>query len=205
MTLADPDAVGYTASYDASEGLYTVTNTATNQTTQMTEESFDEFISKMDTTIQDLGLFRNRVLDGTVVTIRESWNQDYLSMGAMQEVDALNLKLGGFDDALELQEAYRTVFYPSRAEQLDRVVHGLDTGRVVSEDIKNSYLENDGNVSADVVNIQSEFDSKAGGITAGDVDEARSENTRGNDMPATGNQPGADGTGTGTEEQPRVL
>jgi hypothetical protein len=56
-----------------------------------------------------------------------------------------------------------------------------------------------------VVNIQSEFDSKAGGITAGDVDEARSENTRGDDMPATGNQPGADGTGTGTEEQPRVL
>lgn len=200
--MADPDA-RYTASYDASEGLYTVTNTATNQTTQMTEESFDEFITKMGTTIEDLGLFRNRILEGTVVTIRESWNQDYLSMGAMQEVDALNLRLGGFDDALELQETYRTVFYPSRAEQLDRVVHGLDTGRVVSEDIKNSYLENDGNVSADVANIQGEFDTKGGSITAGDVDEARSENERGSDMPATGNQPGNDGTGT--EEQPRVL
>jgi hypothetical protein len=187
MTLSDPDA-RYTASYDASENLYSVTNTATGQTTQMTEESFDEFISKMDLTIQDLGLFRNRVLEGTVVTIRESWNQDYLSMGAMQEVDALNLKLGGFDDALELQ--------------LDRVVHGLDTGRVVSEDIKNSYLENDGNVSADVVNIQSEFDSKGGSIMADDVDEARSENERGSDMPATGNETGSD---AGSEEEPRVL
>jgi hypothetical protein len=205
MTLLDADS-GYTASYDASENLYSVTNSSTGVTTQMTEESFNEFISKMDTTIQDLGLFRNRVLSGTVVTIRESWNQDYLSMGAMQEVDAQNLKLGGFDDALELQEAYRTVFYPSRAEQLDRVVHGLDTGRVVSEDIKNSYLENDGNVSADVVNIQSEFDSSAGSITAGDVDEARSDNERGSDMPAAGDETGA-GTesGTGTEEQPRVL
>lgn len=199
MTLSDPDAA-YSASYSKSTDLYSVTNHATGQTVQMTEESFDEFITKMDTTIQDLGLFRDRILEGTVVTIRESWNQDYLSMGAMQEVDAQNLKLGSFDDALELQEAYRTVFYPSRAEQLDRVFHGLDTGRVVSQDIKTSYLENDGNITADVVNIQSEFDSSGGNITAGDVDEARSENTRGSDMPATGQQPAP-----GTEEQPRVL
>jgi hypothetical protein len=83
-------------------------------------------------------------------------------------------------------------------------VHGLDTGRVVSQDIKESYLENDGNVSADVVNIQSEFDSSSGHITAGDVDEARSENERGANMPATGDESGT-GADTGTEEQPRVL
>ncbi|MFC3491782.1 hypothetical protein [Glycomyces rhizosphaerae] len=195
--MSDPDAA-YSASYSKSTDLYSVTNHATGQTVQMTEESFDEFITKMDTTIQDLGLFRSRILEGTVVTIRESWNQDYLSMGAMQEVDAQNLKLGGFDDALELQEAYRTVFYPSRAEQLDRVFHGLDTGRVVSQDIKTSYLENDGNVSADVVNIQSEFDSSGGNITAGDVDEARSENERSSDMPPTGEEPGS-------EEPPPML
>ena len=182
--------------------MYTVTDSS-GQKFQMTEESFEEFISKMDTTIQDLGLFRDRLLEGTVVTLREGWNQDYMSMGAVQEVDALNLRLGGFDDALELQEAYKTVFYPSRAEQLDRVFHGLDTGRVISEDIKTSYLENDGNITADVVNIQSEFDSRDSGISAADVDEARSENDRGTDMPATGTEPGAEEPGS--DEQPRQL
>jgi hypothetical protein len=189
MTLADPDA--YLASYSESSSLYSVTNTATGQTVQMTEESFDEFITKMDSTIQDLGYFRDKLLGGTVVTIRESWNQDYLSMGAMQEVDATNLKLGGFDDAVELQEAYRTVFYPSRAEQLDRVYHGLDTGRVISEDIKTSYIENDGAISADVVNVQNEFDNRGSGINESDVDDVRSENDRGTDMPATGDESGS--------------
>lgn len=196
MTLADPDA--YLASYSESTNLYTVTDSTTGQRVEMTEESFEEFISKMDTTIQDLGYFRDKLLSGTVVTIRESWNQDYLSMGAMQEVDATNLKLGGFDDAIELQEAYRTVFYPSRAEQLDRVYHGLDTGRVISQDIKTSYIENDGDISADVTSLQNEFDNRGTGINANDVDEVRTENDRGTDTPTTGNEPGS-------EEPPPML
>jgi hypothetical protein len=196
MTLADPDA--YLASYSESTNLYTVTDTTTGQRVEMTEESFDEFISKMDTTIQDLGYFRDKLLSGTVVTIRESWNQDYLSMGAMQEVDATNLKLGGFDDAIELQEAYRTVFYPSRAEQLDRVYHGLDTGRVISQDIKTSYIENDGDISADVVNVQNEFDNRGSGINASDVDDVRTENQTESELPATGNE-------SGSEEPPPML
>ncbi|MCC3763847.1 hypothetical protein K3N28_12300 [Glycomyces sp. TRM65418] len=191
------DSNTYQATYDQSTNLYTVTNSGTGQRVEMTEESFDEFISKMDSTIQDLGYFRDKLLGGTVVTIRENWNQDYLSMGAMQEVDAVNLKLGGFDDALELQEAYRTVFYPSRAEQLDRVYHGLNTGRVISEDIKTSYIENDGAVSADVVTVQNEFDSRGTGINANDVAEVQAENSRGTDVPA--------GTEPGTEEAPPML
>lgn len=197
MTLLDSGS-GYTASYSTSSDLYSVTDTATGQTVQMTEESFDEFISKMGTTIDDLDTFRAQLLSGSTVVTRP-YTESYPQAGYYQaEIDTQNLKLGGFDDALELQEAYRTVFYPSRAEQLDRVFHGLDTGRVVSQDIKTSYLENDGNVTADVVSIQSEFDSSGSDITAGDVDEARSENERGSDMPATGQEPGA-------EEQPRVL
>lgn len=197
MTLLDSGS-GYTASYSTSSDLYSVTDTATGQTVQMTEESFDEFINKMGTTIDDLDTFRAQLLSGSTVVTRP-YTESYPQAGYYQaEIDTQNLKLGGFDDALELQEAYRTVFYPSRAEQLDRVFHGLDTGRVVSQDIKTSYLENDGNVTADVVSIQSEFDSSGGSITAGDVDEARSENERGSDMPATGNEPGS-------EEQPRVL
>ncbi|MFG3341975.1 hypothetical protein [Glycomyces sp. NPDC048151] len=195
MTLLE---AGYSASYDASEGLYAVTNTATGQTTQMTEESFDEFITKMGTTIDDLGSFRTQLLSGSTVVTRP-YAEAYPQAGYYQaEIDTQNPKFGGFDDALELQAAYRTVFYPTRAEQLDRVFHGLDTGRVVSEDIKNSYIENDGNVSADVVNIQGEFDTKGGSITAGDVDEARADNERDNDMPATGDE-------TGSEEPPPML
>jgi hypothetical protein len=195
MTLLD---AGYTASYDASENLYSVTNTSTGQTTQMTEESFDEFLVKMGTTIEDLGTFRAQVLSGSAVVTRP-YTESYPQAGYYQaEIDTQNPKFGGFDDALELQAAYRTVFYPTRAEQLDRVFHGLDTGRVVSEDIKNSYIENDGNVSADVVNIQSEFDTKGGSITAGDVDEARAENEGNNETPTTGD-------GSGSEEPPPML
>jgi hypothetical protein len=195
MTLLD---AGYTASYDASENLYSVTNTSTGQTTQMTEESFDEFLTKLGTTIEDLGTFRAQVLSGSTVVTRP-YTEAYPQAGYYQaEIDTQNPKFGGFDDALELQEAYRTVFYPTRAEQLDRVFHGLDTGRVVSEDIKNSYIENDGNVSADVVNIQSEFDTKGGSITSSDVDEARAENEGNNETSTTSD-------GSGSEEPPPML
>jgi hypothetical protein len=206
MTLADPDA--YLASYDSSERLYTVKNTTTGQTVQMTEESFNEFINKMDTTIQDLDTFRAQLLSGSTVVTRP-YSEDYPQAGYYQaQIDTLNPKFGTFDDAIELQEAYRTVFYPSRTEQLDRVFHGLNTGRVISEDIKNSYLESDGNVSADVVNIQNEFDSKGGTISASDVEEAREENESGRDMPATGNETGGNGSGgneSGGEEPPPML
>jgi hypothetical protein len=195
MTLLPSDMAS--ASYSQSTEMYTVTDSA-GQRFQMTEESFDEFISKMDLTLQDLGLFRDRLLQGTVVTIREGWNQDYLNMGAIQEVDALNLQLGTFDDAVELQEAYRTVFYPSRAEQLDRVYHGLDTGRVISQDIKVSYLESDGNVTADVSSIQGEFDSRGGGLSESDVEDVRGENE------GTDEEPGTEGD-PGTEDEPRQL
>ncbi len=75
---------------------------------------------------------------------------------------------------------------------------------MISEDIKTSYLENDGNITADVVSIQSEFDSRDSNISAGEVDEVRAENDRGTDMPATGTEPGAD-TESGSDEQPRQL
>ncbi|MDA1362449.1 hypothetical protein O1R50_22685 [Glycomyces luteolus] len=185
MTLLDA-GTGYTASYDASENLYSVTNTATGQTTQMTEDSFDEFITKLGSTIEDLATFRAQLLSGSTVVTRP-YTEAYPQAGYYQaEIDTLNPKFGGFDDALELQQVYRTVFYPTRAEQLDRVYHGLDTGRVVSEDIKTSYLENDGNVSADVVNIQSEFESSGGGITASDVDEVKSGDQNGTDTSTSG-------------------
>ncbi|WP_133884160.1 hypothetical protein [Glycomyces sp. NRRL B-16210] len=196
MTLL-PDGMA-SASYDSSTDLYTVTDNS-GQRFEMTEESFDEFITKMDSTISDLDNFRSRLLGGTVVTIREGWNQDYLSTAAIQDIDAVNPKFGGFDDAIELQEAYRTVFYPSRTEQLDRVYHGLSTGRDVSADIKVSYLETDDESEASLNDVQSGFDSR-GGVTDHEVDEVRQDNERGGD--GTGADPGAEGE---AEDEPPTM
>lgn len=193
MTLLPEDMAS--ASYSKQTQLYTVTDSS-GHSVQMTEESFDEFISKMESTISDLGLFRDKLMGGTVVSVRENWNNDYLSMAAFQDVDAVNLQLGTFDDAVELQEAYRTVYYPTRAEQLDRVYHGLDTGRVVSQDIKTTYLETDGDVTAGLDTVQNEF-SNNGGISESDVEDVRAEND-GNDGEAT--EPGEEG-----EEAPPML
>jgi len=190
MTLLPPEDMA-SASYNQKTATYTVTDSS-GQRFQMTEDSFEDFISKMGVTIDDLGLFRDKVLQGSVVSVREGWNQEYLSMAAFEDVDAVNLKLGGFDDAIELQQAYKTVYYPSRAEQLDRVYHGLDTGRVISEDIKTSYLESDGDITADVTSVQSEFDSRGGNISAGDVDEARADNKQDSGEPASDSEPGSD-------------
>ena len=188
MTLLPEDMAG--GAVRNTDGSYTVTDSS-DQQFQMTEESFDEFISKMGVSIQDLDTYRSQVMGGSVIRLREGLNPEYLSAGSFREVDTVNVPFGGFDDALELAEAYRGTFYPSRAEQLDRVFHGLDTGRVISEDIKVSYLESDGNVSADVVSVQSGFDSR-GGVSENEVTEVNNENS-------DEETPGADGETTGSE------
>ncbi|GAA1692547.1 hypothetical protein GCM10009830_45420 [Glycomyces endophyticus] len=173
------------------DGSYTVTDSSGTRF-QMTEESFDEFISQMGLTLTDLEFYRSQVLGGSVVRMRENANPEYMSASSLRDVDTVNLPFGGFDDAKELAEAYKSVFYPSRAEQLDRVTHGLNTGKVISEDIKTGYLESDGNVTASVASIGSEFDSRGGGITESEVNEARTDNAdESGDVPA-GDQPAGD-------------
>lgn len=189
MTLLPEDMGG--GAVQNRDGSYTVTDSSGTRF-QMTEESFDEFISKMGITLDDLELYRSQVMGGSVVRLREGANPEYLSAGSFQPVDTVNVPFGGFDDALELAESYKSVFYPGRAEQIDRVFHGLDTGRAISEDIKVSYLEADGNVTASVVSVQSEFDSRGGGLSENDVNDVRGDNERGNDTPGSGETPESD-------------
>lgn len=193
MTLLPEDMGG--GAVQNTDGTYTVTDSSGTRF-QMTEESFDEFISQMGLTLSDLEFYRSQVLGGTVVRLREGANPEYMNSGSLREVDTVNLPFGGFDDARELQEVYRTVFYPSRAEQIDRVAHGLNTGKVISEDIKTSYLESDGDISASVTSIQSEFSTRGGGITEADVNEAREDSPGG----TTEAPPAA-----GDDEQPDLL
>lgn len=191
MTLLPEDMGG--GAVQNTDGTYTVTDSSGTRF-QMTEESFDEFISQMGLTLSDLEFYRSQVLGGTVVRLREGANPEYMNSGSLREVDTVNLPFGGFDDAKELQEAYRTVFYPTRAEQIDRVAHGLNTGKIISEDIKTSYLESDGDISASVTSIQSEFNTRGGGITEADVTEAREDNTGDStDAPSAGDAPAGDG------------
>jgi hypothetical protein len=198
MTLALPPEDMASASYSESTNLYTVTDSS-GQRFEMTEESFNEFIVSMGMTVSDLGVFRSKLIGGSTVETR-FYAESYPQAGAYTaEVDLVNLKLGGFEDAIALQEAYKTVFYPTRTEQLDRVYHGLETGLVISEDIKTSYIENDGEVTADVVSVQSEFENRGGGLSERDVEEAREENAHGSEEAPAGEQPAA------TEEQPEML
>lgn len=188
-----------------SDGSYTITS-GSGDRFQMTAESFEEFASGMGLTIDDLGYYRDQVFGGSVTRLREGASPEYLNSGSLRDVDTVNLPFGTFDDALLIAEAYKTVLYPSRAEQIDRVYHGLDTGRVVSEDIKVSYIEGDGNVTADITTVGNEFDTRETTITSSEVDEAHSENnepTGEEPPPGQDTEPGQDPASD--TEQPEML
>lgn len=186
MTLLPEDMGG--GAVQNRDGSYTVTDSSGTRF-QMTEESFNDFISDMGLTLSDLEYYRSQVLGGTVVRLSEHANPEYMNSGSLRDVDTVNLPFGGFDDAKELAEAYRTIYYPSRAEQIDRVSHGLNTGKAISEDIKTSYLQSDGNVTASVTTIGSDFDTRGGGITENDVNEARGQNESGPGETPAGDEP----------------
>jgi hypothetical protein len=200
MTLLPEEMDGSYTAVRNTDGSYTVTTAG--QQFQMTAESFDEFISKMGLTIQDLDIYRSQVMGGSVVRMREGMNPEYISAGSFREVDTVNVRFGGFDDALELAEAYKGTFYPSRAEQIDRVFHGLDTGRVVSEDIKVSYLDSDGDITADITNIEGGFDSR-GGVSENEVTEVSNENDEDETSEPGTETPGAETPGS--EDEPTML
>ncbi|GAB3236719.1 hypothetical protein GCM10027447_35300 [Glycomyces halotolerans] len=171
----------------------TVTVGTGSESVTMTTEAFDEFISKMESTITDLGYTKSMVTNHEVVRIRGEL--DFIPDPAMfQRVDALNLKLGTFDDAKELAEVYRENFYKGKADQIERIYHGYDTGKVVSEEIATSYVDEDGNVAADITTVDSGFDTNEG-IDDSDVHEAEEvaeqEAEESTDDPAD-EQPGTD-------------
>ncbi|WP_335990282.1 hypothetical protein [Glycomyces sp. MUSA5-2] len=189
MTLLPEDMGG--GAVQNRDGSYTVTDSSGTRF-QMTEESFNDFISDMGLTLSDLEYYRSQVLGGTVVRLSEHANPEYMNSGSLRDVDTVNLPFGGFDDAKELAEAYKSIVYPTRAEQIDRVAHGLNTGKIISEDIKTSYLESDGDITASVTTIGNDFDTRGGGITEADVNQAREDNTRGSEDAPSADQPAGD-------------
>lgn len=125
------------------------------------EDAVSNLSAKLANIQTDLTDTRELVTNGDLTRIRSA---SFAMMPDIQfeQVDALNLKLGGFDDALELQKAYRENFYKGKAEQVERINHGYATGEQVSRDIMANYLDEDGNVAADVEQVESQFSSNDG-------------------------------------------
>jgi hypothetical protein len=139
-----------------------------------TDEAFQEFISSMESTLNGLDFMRGMVTNGEVTRIRGEL--DFVVDPAMiQRVDTLNLKLGGFDDAMSLQEVYRENFYKTRADQIERIYQSYETSREVTSDIHEHYIDAEGNVEADINVVGNEFDA-AGGPSETDIEEVHGRN-----------------------------
>lgn len=170
--------------YEVSEnndGTYTVTNNASGNQIVVDEEALAGLTSNLETIQSDLEGTRDLVTNGNLTRIR-SMTFHLMPDIQFQQVDALNLKLGGFDDALELQEAYRENFYKGKADQVERIHHGYVTGQQVSRDITQNYLDEDGNVEADVNLVESQF-ANNDGISESEVESA-------DDLPPEDDNPG---------------
>ena len=80
------------------------------------EDALEELTGDLTIIHTDLDDTRDLVTNGNLTRIRSA-NFAFMPQFQFEQVDALNLKLGGFDDALELQEAYRENFYKGKADQ----------------------------------------------------------------------------------------
>ncbi|WP_026932164.1 hypothetical protein [Glycomyces tenuis] len=167
---------------DNGDGTYTVTNQAGTQVV-VDEEALRDLTGSLGTIQTDLESIRDLVTNGNLTRIR-SMTFHLMPDFQFEQVDALNLKLGGFDDAVELRDAYRENFYKGKADQVERINHGYATGEQVSQDIMQNYLDEDGNVQADVNLVESQF-TNSDGITESEVDNA-------DEIPPESEEPGSD-------------
>jgi hypothetical protein len=144
---------------DNGDGTYTVTT----QNTQIVvdEQALRDLTGSLENIETDLAGTRDLVTNGNLTRIR-SMTFHLMPDIQFEQVDALNLKLGGFDDAIELRDAYRENFYKGKADQIERINHGYATGRQVSQEIMQNYLDEDGNVQADVNLVESQFANNNG-------------------------------------------
>lgn len=154
---------------DNGDGTSTVTSVSGDRIV-VDNEVLEQLTGELGTITTELDGTRDLVTNGNLTRIR-SMTFHLMPDFQFEQVDALNLKLGGFDDAIELQEAYRENFYKGKAEQVERIHHGYATGEQVSRDIRQHYTDSDGNVSADVTQVGTQFESNDG-IRETEVDEA---------------------------------
>lgn len=132
------------------------------------EDALAAFTSRTGLTLEDLEPVRSLVTGGNLANVPQFGQYGDVQF---QSIDAQNLKVGSFPEARALAEAYFQNFYKDSADQVERVYHGIDTGKIVAPDTMASYLDSDGNIAADVTTVGSEFQSATGAITSNDLGE----------------------------------
>ncbi|THV40641.1 hypothetical protein [Glycomyces buryatensis] len=150
---------------DSADGVKLVQNG--EQIIVVDEDALTVFSTKTGQTLDDLEPVRSLVTGGQLNNVPQFGQYGDMQF---QSIDAQNLKLGNFPEAQALSEAYFKNFYQGSADQVERVHHGIATGKTVAGDTMASYLDNDGNVAADVTSIDSEF-AGTGLITSSEFDE----------------------------------
>jgi hypothetical protein len=130
------------------------------------EDAITQFTTRAVTTLTDLETARSILTHGNTNAIA---GLPFIGDTVFAQIDAQNLKLGAFPEAQALAEAYRENFYKSSADQVERIYHGIGTGKTVAGDTITAYLDEDGNVTADMSALAGEFTSAGGGLTEADL------------------------------------
>lgn len=130
------------------------------------EDAIAQFTTNAGSTLTDLGTARAVLTHGDMNLVD---GLPFIGDSVFAQIDAKNLKLGAFPEAQALAEAYFKNFYMSSADQVERIYHGIGTGKTVAGETITAYLDSDGNVSADMSALAGEFTSAGGGLTEADL------------------------------------
>ena len=134
------------------------------------EDALDVFAANASTTLTELDEARSIMTGGNLGPVA---GYALVPDIVFSQIDAQQLKTGAFPEAVALTEAYLEHFYKSGADQVERIYHGIDTGKSIAGDSMAAYLDSDGNVAADVNAIDSEFTS-GGALTQADLADLQS-------------------------------
>lgn len=126
------------------------------------EDAFDVFAVKTTSALTDLDEARSVMTMGDLGPVAGLGLVNDL---VFSQIDAQHLRVGTFPEAEALATAYFEHFYKPGAEAVERVWHGIDTGKTVATDTMAAYVDADGNVAADVSALASEFDDSTGTLT----------------------------------------
>lgn len=136
------------------------------------EDALDVFASKTGATLTELDEARTVLTGGSLNPVA---GLSFITDAVFSQIDAQNLKVGAFPEAQALTEAYLENFYKSGADQVERVYHGIHTGKTVAGETMAAYLDSDGNVAADITAIEAEFSSTDTALTESDLTEIQEQ------------------------------
>jgi hypothetical protein len=164
------------------------------------EDAITQFTARAVTTLTDLETARGVLTQGNTNFVA---GLPFIGDTVFAQIDAQNLKLGAFPEAQALAEAYLENFYKAGADQVERIYHGIGTGQAVASDTIAAYLDEDGNVTADMSALAGEFSAADGALTEADL-AAMDMHEAAEGTGAGGENP-TDGTEGDGDEEVRIM